>query len=654
MFRGRSRQPASDTPALITAGLAQLQAGDRDGARKQFARAAKTSDALSLRSLGSAYLQAGDTVQAEQCFRRAMAAGVLDAQNDLGVLLKQTGRLGEAEFVLRQAADAGDPNAMNNVGNIFSERGDLQGAAWFWHQAALAGLPRAMCSLAAFLAGTEYQADARQWYELALAKVDEVPDIRQQLENLNAILNGSSPGRDHAGAHDPSGPGPAAATPPVPGAYDPGSAYQPTMVHRTLGSADNAGPPSPAEAPAVPIAPTTPAAQPQPGQPEESFEPTELTRVRRPRRDQPAAGPGAGQVSPAQATRMDTGLVQPVTPPPAKVSAEGQTKLVDKSSRGPSQPGASATPGGSRPADAPDPESTARLRGSGPQPAAAHTARLRPPQPPAAVEPAPAPVQPATSSGPSPAAAGQPRDTIYHLRITESLREQYLQTGTEATLQMAIESSQMALDAVRQGDAHGRALALGMRCVLLRMAYQRDKDQAKLADAIDAGRTALSLTRPSDPAYPRHVSNLAGALQEEYGRAKSPEVLDEALSTYRGAAGALPPGSPELAGMLSNIGNVLLTQGLKQQSQPLLTEAVEVAREAVGATDPDAAAFGTRLASLGMALVAHYANCGRPAGELDEAERVLSVAQATLPEAHPLRGQVQDYLDSASALRTAS
>jgi len=251
MFRGRSRQAASDTPALISSGLALLRAGDRPGALKQFAKAAKTGDALSLRSLGSAYLQAGDTVQAEQCFRRAMAAGVLDAQNDLGVLLKQTGRLGEAEFVLRQAADAGDPNAMNNVGNIFSERGDLQGAAWFWHQAALAGLPRAMCSLATYLAGTEYQADARQWYELALAKVDEVPDIRQQLENLNAILNGSSPGSSRAGAPEPSGPMPPAVGP-TPGASDPGAApYQPTMFHRAFRDAGEKAPSSPAAAQAA-------------------------------------------------------------------------------------------------------------------------------------------------------------------------------------------------------------------------------------------------------------------------------------------------------------------------------------------------------------------------------------------------------------------
>jgi tetratricopeptide (TPR) repeat protein len=218
---------------------------------------------------------------------------------------------------------------------------------------------------------------------------------------------------------------------------------------------------------------------------------------------------------------------------------------------------------------------------------------------------------------------------------------------------MAIESSQVALDAVSEGDARGRALALGTRCVLFRMAYQRDKDPARLDAAIGAGRTALSLTGPNDPGYSRHVSNLATALQEQYGLTRAPELLDEALSTYRLAASALPPGSPELAGLLSNIGNVLLTQGLKQQSQPLLTEAVEVAREAVGATDPDAPAFGTRLASLGMALVAHFANCGRPPGELDEAERVLNVALAALPQAHPLRGQVQDYLDSVSALRTA-
>ena len=235
------------------------------------------------------------------------------------------------------------------------------------------------------------------------------------------------------------------------------------------------------------------------------------------------------------------------------------------------------------------------------------------------------------------------------LRTADRLREEYQATGDPGQLGQALEASQLAIDSVPAGDLATRGLVLGLRCALLRLAYQRDKDQTKLAEAIEAGRAAKSLVRPSDPSFSRTLTSLASALQEEYGRTRSPAILTEALALYRDGVHVLPTGHPELAGLYANICNVLMTQGL--QEPRLLADAVEAGRQAVALSAPDSPAFPTRLAGLGMALVAHHANNQGPQSELDEAESLFSRALATLPADHALRSQIQGYLDAATALR---
>jgi hypothetical protein len=235
------------------------------------------------------------------------------------------------------------------------------------------------------------------------------------------------------------------------------------------------------------------------------------------------------------------------------------------------------------------------------------------------------------------------------LRTAESLRQEYLATGSPGKLGQALEASQLAADSVPAGDLATRGLVLGLRCTLLRLAYLRDKDETKLAEAIEAGRAAKSLVRPSDPSFSRTLTSLASALQEEYGRTRNPAILTEALALYRDGVHVLPEGHPELAGLQANICNVLMTQGL--QEPRLLAEAVQAGRQAVALSDPGSGAFATRLASLGMALVAHHANSQGPQSELDEAERLFSQALAALPASHALRSQIQGYLDAVTALR---
>jgi hypothetical protein len=238
-----------------------------------------------------------------------------------------------------------------------------------------------------------------------------------------------------------------------------------------------------------------------------------------------------------------------------------------------------------------------------------------------------------------------------NLRTVEKLRASYLDTRNATTLHLALEINKVGVESAPPDDPTAQALALSLRCTLLRLAYQLDKDEAKLAEAIASGRLAKSLFQPMDAGFPKALNSLATALQDEYGRTRDPAILTEALDLYREAVRVLPEGHPELPAMFSNIGNVLMTQGLAQRSPRLLDEAIHSAREAVGMSDPADAAYATRQASLGMALVAHYANCRGPAAELDEAERLFSAALAALPAGHAMRGQVQNYLSGISKLR---
>lgn len=611
MFRRRSQ---TDFSAKIGTGLTLLQGGDRTGALRLFAEISHSNDPNVLRGVGLAYQQAGEMQFAEHVIRRALAGGSRDALNDLGVLLKRTGRPVEAEQALRQAADAGDPNAMNNLGNLFSERGDQQGATWFWHQAAEAGNARAMCSLGLYLASTGHP-EARRWYDRAVAKLPEAPDIREQLDALAAVVSGQPGGQPAPPATRPPPAPPPAVVPP----------YEPTQ---TLG-------------PVTPGAAAPRYSAPAPSAPGQ-YSPAPVA-------------PSPAQAAPTLSGQSPPLPGQPPMPPPAVMGGWAEDSADNGSGAQTSatvrRPRSNARPG----AAAPEPKAAAPARDTttGPGPVSPPPASWLPAGPPRAVPTLEPPTLIARAVLPIPppdhVSTADVPDT---LRTADRLREEYLATGSPGKLGQALEASQLAADSVPAGDLATRGLVLGLRCALLRLAYQRDKDQTKLAEAIEAGRAAKSLVRPSDPSFCRTLTSLASALQEEYGRTRNPAILTEALALYRDGVHVLPEGHPELAGLQANVCNVLMTQGL--QEPRLLAGAVEAGRQAVALSDPEGPAFPARLASLGMALVAHHANDQGPQSELDEAERLFSQALATLPADHTLRSQIQGYLDAASALRQRS
>jgi Flp pilus assembly protein TadD len=697
MFRRRSQ---TDFRAKIGTGLTLLQGGDRPGALQLFAEISHSNDPSVLRGLGLAYQQAGETQFAEHVIRRAVAAGSRDALNDLGVLLKRTGRPAEAEQALRQAADAGDPSGLNNLGNLFSERGDQQGAMWFWNKAAEAGNVRAMCSLGLSLAATGHP-EARRWYDRAVTKLPEAPEIREQLDALAALVSGQPVGYAAPPAATPPAAAPPMATPPIAAPPAPSSLSDaptqttgpvtPGSVPSSPVTPGNATPapatPSPLAwaptSPSAPAPPSGPAGPPPPSTPGQyspapvapSPQPPSAFSWDSPRPAQAPTTPPAG-ISPwaEDSGGGDLGIQTSATvhrpqsnprlgPVPAGPAAPEPPQPPAPTTPEPPVP---TTPAPPQPAVPAQREVDSRAQGNGfpsadlarpaldtttdPGPVSPPPASWLPAGPPPALPTLEPPTLIARSVLPTPP-PGQALavDVAETLRNADSLREEYLASGNPGTLGQALEASQLAADCVPAGDLATRGLVLGLRCALLRLAYQRDKDQTKLAEAIEAGRAAKSLVRPSDPSFARTLVSLASALQEEYGRTRNPAILTEALALYRDGVHVLPDGHPDIAGLQANICNVLMTQGL--QDPRLLTEAVQAGRQAVALTDPDSSAYPARLASLGMALVAHRANNQGPQSELDEAERLFSQALAALPADHALRSQVQGYVDAVAALR---
>jgi tetratricopeptide (TPR) repeat protein len=713
MFGRRSKK----LPATVATGLSLLQGGDRDGALRPFAEASHTGDPDVLRALGAAYQQAGEDGYAEHCLRLAAQGGSRDALNDLGVLLKKQNRTEEAEQAFRQASDLGCANASNNLGNIWEMRGDLQAAAWYWHRAAEGGVPRAMVSLGIYLARSGQPADARIFYDRARAALPQAPEIRDQLDLLGNMLSGPVGQNDPFGptaariAGGSPAPGPAAGGPASGGiaAGDFGTGGIPdsdsltrmdtALTKKRPMHADELTPLTtkrPMHAEESPAS-QPPAAQSWAGQPAAGeYAPTMVSRsmpevsgigdsvsggtdgtdevdtatVRHPRYRPRDETPSVPQVAEGEfREEAPAAEVEPPAPWDLKDSAANFTAAeaadagaaadeapaeatrIDPAAPRPtgSWPSGPLTggplTGGPLPSDAWVTESRRELRGE--EPPTAYHRRL----PTDFGEVAGG--QEAAAPAVEPAGPAAAFDLSDNLRTVEKLRASYMDSRNSTTLRLALEINKVGVESAPADDPTAQALALSLRCTLLRLAYERDRNEAELGEAIAAGRLAKSLFKLTDPGFPRALNSLATALQAEYSRTQDPAILSEALALYREAVRALPEGHPELPTMFTNIGNVLMTQGLAERNPELLDQAIHSAREAVGMSDPGDAAYATRQASLGMALVAHYANTSGPAAELDEAERLFNAALETLPPDHALRPQVQSYLAGVSALRFA-
>ncbi|HEY6786338.1 MAG TPA: hypothetical protein VI365_03420, partial [Trebonia sp.] len=266
-----------------------------------------------------------------------------------------------------------------------------------------------------------------------------------------------------------------------------------------------------------------------------------------------AAGPGP---EPAEHVAADISVTDVTSTPQPAVADEAPTgaTLLDPAIIRPS----GSWPSGPLPSGAWVTESRRELRGE--EPPTAYHRRL-----PADFGEAPG-SQEAAAPAVEPAGPAAAFDLSDNLRTVEKLRASYMDSRNTTTLRLALEINKVGVESAPADDPTAQALALSLRCTLLRLAYERDGNEAELGEAIAAGRLAKSLFKLTDAGFPRALNSLATALQAEYSRAQDPAILSEALALYREAVRALPEGHPELPTMFTNIGNVLMTQGLAERN----------------------------------------------------------------------------------------
>jgi tetratricopeptide (TPR) repeat protein len=700
-----------DPDVLRALGAAYQQAGEDGYAEHCLRLAAQGGSRDALNDLGVLLKKQNRTEEAEQAFRQASDLGCANASNNLGNIWEMRGDLQAAAWYWHRAAEGGVPRAMVSLGIYLAGSGQQPDARIFYDRAR-AVLPQApeirdqldllgnMLSGSAsrgqndpfgptvgriaagppatggpatggvadgdFRTGGIPDSDSLTRTDTALTTKRAVPGdeptpltTKRPMPAEESSASQSAPGQSAA---DPSWAGQSWASQPASGGY------APTMISRSMPELSGIG---------DSVSGGT-------GGTDEIDTATVRNPRFRPREETPSApevtdgefhdAPPAAEVGPPAPWDLKKGAVEAADtsaaggPEPAlaesaagEVSAPEVTSAPDAAVAEEAPTGATPfdptivrptgpwpsgpLPGGPLPSGTWATESRRELRGE--EPPTAYHRRL-----PTDFTEAPGGDEPAAPAA-EPAGVAAAFDLSDNLRTVEKLRASYMESRNATTLRLALEISKVGVESAPADDPTAQALALSLRCTLLRLAYERDRNEAELGEAIAAGRLAKSLFKLTDAGFPRALNSLATALQAEYSRAQDPAILTEALALYREAVRALPEGHPELPAMFTNIANVLLTQGLSERNPDLLDEAIHSAREAVGMSDPGDAAYPTRQASLGMALVAHYANSSGAATDLDEAERLFNAALATLPPNHALRPQVQSYLAGVSALRFA-
>ena len=171
----------------------------------------------------------------------------------------------------------------------------------------------------------------------------------------------------------------------------------------------------------------------------------------------------------------------------------------------------------------------------------------------------------------------------------------------------------------------GRLSSLG---VALRELAERTGDTAVLAEAVQAGHDAIADTPAGHPARARHLNNLGLALQELAERTGDTAVLAEAVQAGRDAVTATPVGHPARAGRLSNLGAALQVLADRTRDTELLAEAGRCFTQAAQtAAAPSAVRISAYLAMAGLPDPA--------GGSPQEALAAVEAAVGLLPQVVP-------------------
>ena len=205
------------------------------------------------------------------------------------------------------------------------------------------------------------------------------------------------------------------------------------------------------------------------------------------------------------------------------------------------------------------------------------------------------------------------------------LRMVHEESGDTRALHRAAGILEDALRQVREGT-EDYALVADNLALALRDRAAATGDRGDLQRAVDLHQAAVA-GYTTGPELARYLSNLGGALWEQYRQSGDAASLEQAAESIERAVAATPPQSPERARHLSNLAMIFGDLFRAGNDIGVLSRAVGAGRAALGVPGADVTDRGRILSTLADLLMERFDAGGDP-GDLDEAVSLLREAVA--------------------------
>jgi hypothetical protein len=228
---------------------------------------------------------------------------------------------------------------------------------------------------------------------------------------------------------------------------------------------------------------------------------------------------------------------------------------------------------------------------------------------------------------------GHPAYWLCVLQLGTVLYRQYERLGDIGLLQESVEQWRASLTAAAGEDGTVRAKILSLLGLALRDMHRRTGEEALLAEAVEAARTAQRLTPPDDPDQTARLYNLSLTLGDLFASTGNRAIIAEAIQAGRQALEATPPGTYHVA-REAGLSRLLLLEAGGGADLGQLIAAVNASRAALAATPTIDHAYGTRLITYAMCLDALYGLSPRPS-VLDQEIQVLRTAIGAIDPQRP-------------------
>jgi hypothetical protein len=219
--------------------------------------------------------------------------------------------------------------------------------------------------------------------------------------------------------------------------------------------------------------------------------------------------------------------------------------------------------------------------------------------------------------------------------------------SSSSDLEEALDLLRAAVATAAAGaDIYAHARSSADLCHVLGIRFDHAGDPDILDEAVNAGRTAVSLTSRDDPDRATYLAAFAGALHDRFECSGQDEDLEAAIVARREVLDLTSEDDPEHADHLTNLGVTLITRFERVGQVADLEAGIAHLGTAVIATSEDDEKWPAILANLSNAVRMRYDSTG-DAADLEKAVRLGRAAVAAAQGGAPARAQSLGVLATA-------